>query len=154
MRVKSHGRGNASPMHLALAPTGGRRPCGFRVAGRRLRIVYYRHVCFLQDVTRDLDTTCVRATSGRSRGRASPHVATMPDRMRAHVCAWHCARNVERAARTSKFATSDSEYRSLLVCRFRLGRLRAGCEWLRPESMGRGGGLFGLLSDYRDIPMS
>jgi len=127
MRVKSHGRGNASPMHLALAPTGGRRPCGFRVAGRRLRIVYYRHVCFLQDVTRDLDTTCVRATSGRSRGRASPHVATMPDRMRAHVCAWTLRK--ERGARCPHFQVCDERLRVSIPARVQVPTWAATC-WL------------------------
>lgn len=107
------------------------RSCGFREAGHidwPDIVLYYRHVAD-SDVTRRRiywSTTCfacVRATSGRSRGRASPHALwqCMSDRMRACVrCVRHGARKRGALARTlpaSRQRAASTEYRSLFVVR-------------------------------------
>jgi len=130
-------------MHLALALTAGRRRCGFRVAVRRLHTLSLNDMsAFLQDVTWTRLACVQRRPQQRSGFTTSCYDAGSDGR----ACAWNCARNVER----------DSEHRVCIpahVQRVRLGRLRAGCEWLEAEAWG---GIFlGLfLSDYRDIPMS
>jgi hypothetical protein len=137
-------------MHLALAPTGGRRRCGFRVAGHRLRIVYYQHV--RSSAGCDLDTTCVRATSGRSKGRASPHVATITG-SDGRACAWNCARNVERCPH---FQACDERHRVSIPAHVQVFDLGGYVLAMSGWTQKRGVGLYldFLLSDYRDIPMS
>ena len=126
MRVKSHGRGITSPMHLGLASTGGRRGCGFRVAAHT--IVSVDKLCFLQDgdqAQRWFGHDCfARPTKGQSKGRASPHALLRCDDARSddpthpHRTAWHCARNVEAPlpALPGFFATRRAVHRVRNPC--------------------------------------